>query len=120
MKVYNCRVRLAGLTHHEVPKFGVTEKEIIILRTVHGSDAVVGIRNAGEVTRTDTVEHRRLADFYGAELIQKTFGISLSDFSLDESDIDDEEDVVVGEPAPKQAKGKKAEPTPDPFASELE
>lgn len=114
MKIYNCRVRLAGLVHHEVPKFGITEKEVIVLRTVHGTDAVNGIKNAGEAKRTDEVEYQRLADFYGAELVQNIFKISLGDLSIDDSDIDDEDDVELLAPVKS---GKKVATDVNPVAN---
>lgn len=108
MKVYNCRVRLAGLVHHEVPKYAITEKEVIVLRKVHGADAVNGIKNAGEVKRTNDQEYQRLADFYGAQLVQEIFHISLDNFSISAEDLanNDEDDVVIGDGSDEEETGK--------------
>lgn len=43
MRFYDCHIRLGGSTTSEVPKLGITASEIIVLRHVHGSDAVVRI-----------------------------------------------------------------------------
>jgi hypothetical protein len=92
-KLYKCRVRLAGLTHHEVPKYGVTDKEVAVLRTIHGSDAVVGFKSDGETDRSDSQEYERLANTYGEQIVLRLFGNVLGD--LTEIVVDDEEEVEV-------------------------
>lgn len=97
-KLYNCRVRLGGLTHHEVPKFAVTDKEIILLRTLHGIDAVVGIKSCGADSRTDQEELQRLAGFYGAEVVEKVFQYKMQDLTLIVEDTEEED--IEPDPAP--------------------
>jgi hypothetical protein len=78
MKLYNCRVRLAGQVTMEVPKYAVTEKEVALLRAIHGNDAVLGFRIVGnDDKRSDLDEMQRLAAYYGATLVEKTFGMQL-------------------------------------------
>lgn len=104
MKLYDCRVRLAGLVHHEVPKYAATEKEIILLRTIHGADSVVGIKNAGESKRTDTEELNRLSGLYGVDIVEATFSVKLGDMSIIVED--DEDEVVIAQPE-KQVRRKR-------------
>lgn len=102
MKLYDCRVRLAGLVHHEVPKFAATEKEIVLLRGLHGADAVVGIKSVGDATRTDDSEHQRLASIYGAELVENIFKITLQDLTVIHEE-EPEEEVLPVETAGKKS-----------------
>ena len=102
MKLYDCRVRLAGLVHHEVPKYSATEKEVVLLRKIHGADAVVGIRSTGESKRTDSEELARLAGIYGQEVVERAFSVALDDLSIIEEE-QPEEEVAAEEPKkPKQ------------------
>lgn len=48
MKIFNCIVQLGGNhgtinPHHEVPKMGISRAEVILLRKLHGMDAVFNI-----------------------------------------------------------------------------
>lgn len=104
-KLYKCRVRLAGLVHHEVPKFGITDKEVAILRTIHGSDAVVGFKSDGETTRTESQEFERLAQIYGEGIVVKLFGNVLG--VLTDIEVDDEEEVELPEIATKASRPTK-------------
>lgn len=66
MQTYSGTIRLAGSLYNEVSKSGMTPAEVILLRKIHGSDAVVDLEPSGEINRTDTTERRRLEDIYGA------------------------------------------------------
>lgn len=59
-KVYDCKLRLAGCVLNEVPKTGVTAPEIEVYRALHGADAVLNIREIGDVKRSDREEWDRL------------------------------------------------------------
>jgi hypothetical protein len=65
MERANCIVRLGGLLTNTVPKAGVTPAEVLLLRSIHGDDAVVDIRPTGEdpKVRVDQ-EYARLAEKY--------------------------------------------------------
>lgn len=78
MKLYNCQVRLSGNVNHVVPKYACTEHEILILRTLHGNDAVVFIKQVGEdKDRTEKGEFSRLAAIYGQDKVESLFMIKL-------------------------------------------
>lgn len=68
MRQFACKVRLAGSLYNEVPKSDVTVPEIIILRTIHGGDAVAEIVEIDSVKRSDAEERDRLAHIYGAAI----------------------------------------------------
>ena len=64
MQVCDVEVRLAGDVYHTVPKIGVTPAEILILQTIHGSDAVVNIRPRKQDKRGHADEYDRLSRTY--------------------------------------------------------
>ena len=43
MKYYNCRVRLNGDLHNETPRMNATAAEVVVLREIHGADAIVAL-----------------------------------------------------------------------------
>ncbi len=48
MKLYSCKVRLGGSVVNEVRKDSVLAAEIMLLRGIHGGDAVLEVRLDGE------------------------------------------------------------------------
>ena len=62
MHLYACKVRLHGSVMNEVPKEDVTACEVMILRLIHGDDAIVALRCTGDVARSDEEERSRLSD----------------------------------------------------------
>ena len=48
MRFYNAKVRLAGSLLHEVYKERLTAPEVMLLRTIHGQDAVVDLKFVDE------------------------------------------------------------------------
>src|SRR3954471_7472729 len=64
MKLYDCKLRLAGNVMHEVSKPGVTAAEIEIFRFVHGEDAAVDIKEVGDAKRSSAEERARLKAIY--------------------------------------------------------
>lgn len=65
---------------NEVPKDGLTAAEVVLLKQIHGDDAVVELKCTGEVSRADEYERSRLRDIYGAanpraDIIKETFGV---------------------------------------------
>ena len=92
MQTYNAIVRLGGELHNEVQKKNLTSPEILILRKIHGQDAVVKIEPSGEWEDhfskvevrgdagdtyeedrdyDDDVEKNRLADTYGTAIMKE-------------------------------------------------
>lgn len=63
-KLYSCKLRLNGSVLNEVPKDEVTAAEIEMLRGVHGSDAVLNIKGAGSVERSDADERARVLSMF--------------------------------------------------------
>lgn len=135
MKLYKCKLRLAGATTNEVEKLDVTAAEIEVLRELHGIDAVVDIRETGENKMTSAEERSRLKRVYAnpdslntqmaakrANLLRNLFGhdrLPLPDDVLEpatDSDDDFEEPAVVAEPV-RRTRVKKPEKAPEPEAA---
>lgn len=112
MECFNATIRLEGNPLNEVAKRGLTVPEIVILRRLHGDDAVVKLEHVGTVEDMDNFEEReRLSYEYDAGLknlhedaktsVEKMFGgdynplpQKLRDYRGDRTDIvtDDLED----------------------------
>lgn len=63
-KLYDCKLRIGGSVLNEVRKDQITASEIEVYRVLHGSDAVLDIKEAGEVKRTDREERARLEELF--------------------------------------------------------
>ena len=82
MKLYNCRVQVGGdVGGHEVPKKNITEKELRLLKHMHGNDAIKALEPAGDIVREDMDEYRRLATIYRPARVAKFFGVDLENFN---------------------------------------
>lgn len=66
MKLYDCKVRLGGSVMNEVRKAGITAAEVVVLRLLHGDDAVADIVEVGDVKREGKVERERLYRAYAS------------------------------------------------------
>lgn len=66
MQIANCLVALGGDKDNWVPRYGVTAAELVVLRALHGEDAVGDIEPAGEITRGNRDELLRLKAAYGS------------------------------------------------------
>lgn len=76
METASCMVRLNGDAMNEVPRYGVTAPEIILLRHIHrGNDAVYKVVKDGEKPVGSVTERLRLIRVYPryAELLDKLF-----------------------------------------------
>ena len=83
MEIYNCTVRLAGNIMQTVPRVNVTQREVNLLRAIHGADAIVDLKSVDiiELTRPELEElHMKLAREYGRAKVEKAFGIILDHF----------------------------------------
>ena len=74
MITYSAKIRLGGLLTNEVRKDGLTAAEIILLRDIHGDDAVIDIVETGKAIsaesgklRTNEEERVRLNEFYNSK-----------------------------------------------------
>lgn len=99
MHIYDATVRLGGDTAHEVDKSGLTAPEIMVLRRLHGLDAVVRIKPVQP--RGGPFNHRaerdRLRGLYGdrdatAGLVNELFG---PDHTPLPTTLDADEEVVA-------------------------
>ena len=75
----------------------VTVPEIEVLRLVHGEDSVTVGKGCGHVKRTAKEEKKRLADRYGAKLVDQVYP-GINGNGMD----------VGKEPAPKKPAASKA------------
>jgi hypothetical protein len=81
MKLLNCTVRLGGNLLHSVPKERVSEREIMLLKHIHGSDAIVDLKHVGDIEVPVKDEYRRLARFYGLKNVEECFDVKLENFA---------------------------------------
>ena len=64
MKLYSVKINLAGSLLNQVHKDRVSAAEIVLLRAIHGDDAVREIVHTANVNRSDRAERARLAKRY--------------------------------------------------------
>ena len=74
MDFFTCKVRLSGSVLNEVPKINVTAPEIVMLRHLHGHDAVVGLKRTKSENVEHGVERERLSLLYGEKRMIEVFG----------------------------------------------
>jgi hypothetical protein len=126
----NCIVRLGGDLSNAVPKLGVTPAEILILRFIHGDDAVVDVRPT-EFDKKVRMEQEvdRLARRYdagsnfvstpGEDRDRKSIIETLFPGAIKRLPLTLEEIGIDSGKAPRAGKAKAA-PTPEPEAEEGE
>lgn len=92
MKLYDCKVRIMASVQDEVIKNGISQAEIVVLKTIHGDDAVSGVTSAGvakvkvdptdpesaERPRNEVEEREHLEMTYGEGIIAKIFGVPVA------------------------------------------
>lgn len=90
MQLANCHVRLSGDMNNEIFKARVTPPEVLILRAIHGSDAVLKFQPLGMDKRPHAGEVERLKAEYGAKVFGEAFPgaapnlpISFKDIGID-------------------------------------
>lgn len=66
MQYVNCDVFLSGNRNHCVPKARVSVAEVVVLKALHGADAVTNIRHAGERRANAKEEVARLCQVYAS------------------------------------------------------
>lgn len=87
--LFDASLRLGGNLLHEVPRAKITQKEITLLRAMHGEDSVVNIKRIGEVEVDDREELLLLARKYsntsdemsGKRLVEKVLSLPLPEFA---------------------------------------
>lgn len=80
MKLYNCEVRLGGSLLQTVPRQRVSEKELDLLRRIHGADALANVTPVGEVEIVERDELLRLARAYNKQKVEECFQVRLDEF----------------------------------------
>lgn len=81
LKIYDVSVRHAGNLGHEIPKSGVSNIEITLLRRIHGEDAVVNIKQIGaRDVESEQDEYFRLARHYTRQKVERAFNTVLDGF----------------------------------------
>jgi hypothetical protein len=80
MKAYRIEVRLGSNLLQTVPLSGVSAQRIRILRTIHGDDAVVSIKESGRLDWTEDEELKYLAADYGRRKVETVFSCVLDGF----------------------------------------
>lgn len=125
MKYYSAYIRPAGDLHTEVHKDNLSAPEVMLLRHLHGVDAVLKVQYIGDKNTKHKAERERLAMAYGGNeergkaLLREIFGSDMSPLPLELEDVqpepllddeDDNEQVVDKKdpepvlPAPKATK----------------
>lgn len=88
VKVYNCEVRHGGNIEHSQFRERISDREIRVLRAIHGQDGVVNVADAGEKDINQREEAFELALRYsktsnprhGRALVERVLNISLEGF----------------------------------------
>ena len=102
MHIYSAVVRPGGLQLNEVPKTDLTSAEIVLLRKIHGNDAVIKIQWLKSDRRSHASERDRLTGIYGEKAFENTFGAGY-DIKLP----NELPDVESGEDEEEEASKKK-------------
>lgn len=117
MKLYSCKLRLAGAVTNEILKAEITAAEIEVLREIHGADSVVDIKQTGENATNSMQERARLRRIYASEeslsaqslgkriaMLRNLFGhdrLPLPDEPLDPANVEEiDEETIDTAPAP--------------------
>jgi hypothetical protein len=84
---YDCIVRPGGQITHEVPKKGISAKEIMLLRVLHGNDGVMRIECVGEyLDYNESAELKRLAMRFSDKVVARVFGVDPDLLRIGETD----------------------------------
>lgn len=114
MKFYSGKLRLAGSVQNEVPKKDMSAAEVILLRHLHGDDAVVISKHEGDRRRSSNDERDRLIDLYGEKIVTEIFGPYFRELPPEVEDIEEQEEII---PTPKK-RARKAKATEDSDGAE--
>jgi len=81
MKLLDCTLRLGEGVTHSVPKHKITELELMLLKHIHGDDAIADLKQVGEIHLDNNAEYRKLARYYSVKNVETCFDIKLDNFS---------------------------------------
>lgn len=79
MQTASILLALGGDSTMQVPKFGVTPSEVLLLRAIHGDDAVTDIDINGAEERSNREERDRLFGLYAKPNPNGTFSLPVLD-----------------------------------------
>ena len=65
MDIFSGKIRLGGSLLNEVSRINMTAPEVILLRAMHGADAVVELKRTDSKNVKHDEERARLGDMYG-------------------------------------------------------
>lgn len=82
MEMYNCKVRLGGSVSNEVPKANASAAEIIVLRHLHGAEAVIDIDLVSDAKVAHQAVRDDLAKVYGEAVVEELFGPAHRDLPI--------------------------------------
>ena len=74
MQMYKASVRPGGQITHEVPRDVLSAPEVVLLRAIHGDDAVVHLSRTKKQQCNEQEERERLTGVYGAKAVTAAFG----------------------------------------------
>jgi hypothetical protein len=88
VQMFNCEVRHGGDVMHSLAKECVSLREIRLLKSIHGSDAVVNVKDIGEREIDEQEEAYELALRYsktmnprhGVALVERVLNVDMSGF----------------------------------------
>jgi hypothetical protein len=101
MQIALAEILLNGNLQHSVVRV-VSVPEVMILRTLHGGDAVINVTDASSLERTNSEEIDRLKLFYGSDVFSKVFPGSMPKLPTSFAEINVE--VAGGKKAAKAEK----------------
>jgi predicted nucleotidyltransferase len=109
MQLLNCSVAIGGEAGMTVFKERVTVPEIMVLRAVHGDDAVRNIEVVGSITFNSADERERLALVYTNPegVVRETLGV-VGSLPMELSEANIPEDFSISGSVQKTAKRRKA------------
>lgn len=73
MHLHNAIILHAGNRNMTIHKGNLTAPEIVLLRKIHGEDAVLNIEAVAETNRPIAGEYDRLVGLYGREVVVEAF-----------------------------------------------
>jgi hypothetical protein len=67
MQLAHCFVKHQGNHYHAIKRINVSPAEILVLKKIHGADAITGVQYAGDSERSDADEVENLNRIYGGK-----------------------------------------------------
>lgn len=117
MQRCNATVRLGGELDNTVPLYGLSPAEVLVLRHIHGQDAVVDFAPAGNDRGKSIDERARLAEKYSAKFLTEvfpgahpTYPATFAEIGVDVLGLNDDTDEPVA-PRGKRGKSKNEDAT---------